>query len=205
MPKLKLTYFDFHGGRGEPARLAMFIGGVEFEDQRVPLAEWSAVKEQMPFHAVPVLEVDGKKLTQSNSINRFVGKLSGLYPSDPWQAALCDEVMDAVEDITCQIVATFAIKEDEAKKAARRTLAEGPIPFYLERLQACLDRSGGEYFADNRLTVADLKVYVWIRSLRSGILDHIPKDLPDRVAPLLLAHFNRLNNHPRVVAYYADR
>jgi hypothetical protein len=21
MPKLKLTYFDFHGGRGEPARL----------------------------------------------------------------------------------------------------------------------------------------------------------------------------------------
>ena len=25
MPKLKLTYFDFHGGRGEPARLALSI------------------------------------------------------------------------------------------------------------------------------------------------------------------------------------
>lgn len=26
---LKLTYFDFHGGRGEPARLALSIGGIE--------------------------------------------------------------------------------------------------------------------------------------------------------------------------------
>jgi hypothetical protein len=28
MPKLKLTYFDFHGGRGKPARLALSIGGI---------------------------------------------------------------------------------------------------------------------------------------------------------------------------------
>ena len=35
MPKLKLTYFDFHGGRGEPARLALSIGGIPFEDARV--------------------------------------------------------------------------------------------------------------------------------------------------------------------------
>ncbi len=26
MAKLKLTYFDFHGGRGEPAQLALAIG-----------------------------------------------------------------------------------------------------------------------------------------------------------------------------------
>ena len=31
MPKLKLTYFDFHGGRGEPAKLALSIGGIPFE------------------------------------------------------------------------------------------------------------------------------------------------------------------------------
>ncbi|MDH3673780.1 MAG: glutathione S-transferase, partial [Gammaproteobacteria bacterium] len=39
MHKLTLTYFDFHGGRGEPARLAMTIGGIEFEDGRIPLSE----------------------------------------------------------------------------------------------------------------------------------------------------------------------
>ena len=205
MPKLGLTYFDFHGGRGEPARLAMFMDGTDFEDRRVPLADWPGLKSQTPFHALPVLEVDGKPLTQSNTINRFVGKLAGLYPSEAWQAALCDEIMDAVEDITHQVVATFAIKDNAAKKAARQTLADGPIRFYLERLQAQLKQNGGQYFADNRLTVADLKVFVWIRSLRSGVLDHISKDLPDRIAPLLVDHFERVDSHPKVVVYYESR
>ena len=35
MPKLKLIYFDFHGGRGEPARLALSMRGIPFEDDRV--------------------------------------------------------------------------------------------------------------------------------------------------------------------------
>ncbi|MEE8514252.1 MAG: glutathione S-transferase [Gammaproteobacteria bacterium] len=205
MPELKLTYFDFHGGRGEPARLAMFMGGIEFEDRRVPLAEWPAVKAEMPFHAVPVLEVDGKTLTQSNAINRYVGKLAGLYPSDPWQAALCDEVMDTVEDIVNEVVATFTIENEEEKRAARQALADGPLRFYLERLQTRLEQTGGEYFADNRLTVADLKVFVWIQNLRSGLLDYIPTDLPDRIAPLLVEHLERVNKHPKIAAYYESR
>ncbi len=205
MPNLKLTYFDFHGGRGEPARLAMFMGGIEFEDRRVPLAEWPAVKAEMPFHAVPVLTLDGKTLTQSNAINRYVGKLAGLYPSDPWQAALCDEVMDAVEDIVNEVGATFTIENEKEKRAARQALADGPIRFHLERLQTRLEQTGGEYFADNRLTVADLKVFVWIRWLRSGLLDYIPTDLPDRVAPLLVEHLERVNKHPKITAYYKNR
>lgn len=204
MPEIKLTYFDFHG-RGEPARLAMFMGGIEFEDRRISFADWPAVKAEMPFHAVPVLEVDGKTLTQSNAINRYVGKLAGLYPSDPWQAALCDEVMDAVEDIVNEVGATFTIENEEEKRAARQALADGPIRFHLERLQARLEQTGGEYFADNRLTVADLKVFVWIRWLRSGLLDYIPTDLPDRVAPLLVEHLERVNKHPKITAYYKNR
>jgi glutathione S-transferase len=65
--------------------------------------------------------------------------------------------------------------------------------------------AGGEYFADNRLTVADLKVFQWIRWLRSGALDHIPKDLVDRVAPQLVKHFERVASHPKVAEYYTRR
>jgi hypothetical protein len=36
MAKLKLTYFDFHGGRGEPARLALSIGELPFEGRSRP-------------------------------------------------------------------------------------------------------------------------------------------------------------------------
>jgi glutathione S-transferase len=56
---LKLTYFDFHGGRGEPARLALSIGGITFEDDRVPFSDWERRKPDTPFGALPLLERDG--------------------------------------------------------------------------------------------------------------------------------------------------
>jgi Glutathione S-transferase, C-terminal domain len=53
------------------------------------------------------------------------------------------------------------------------------------------------------LTVADLKVAMWIRQLRSGTLDYVPTDLPDRVAPKLVEHYERVKNDPGVAAYNA--
>ena len=203
MPNLKLTYFDIHGGRAEPARLAMHIGGVAFEDDRISFKDFGAKRSGYPFMRVPLLVIDGVELSQGNTINRYVGKLAGLYPTDALQAAYCDEVMDAVEDIVSQQVVTMSIKDEAQKKAAREALAEGPIAIYLERLQKMLEARGGEYFADGRLTVADLKGMVWVRSLRSGILDHVPTDLPDKLAPKLVEHLERVLGHPKVEGYYA--
>ena len=204
MAKLKLTYFDFDGGRGEPARLALHIADIAFEDHRVAGKDWPALRDGMQFLAIPILEVDGRVVSQSNSINRYVGKLAGLYPKDDWQALLCDEVMDAVEDISTTIGQTFDLPADEKKKA-RAELAAGPIKRYLEQLAARLEAAGGEYFADRRLTVADLKVFMLTRWLRSGALDHIPKDLVDRIAPQLVKHFERVAGQPKVAAYYQQR
>ena len=56
MPRLKLTYFDFAGGRAEPARLAFHIGGIAFEDYRFPGTQFGEVRKSTPFGQVPVLE-----------------------------------------------------------------------------------------------------------------------------------------------------
>lgn len=205
MPKLKLTYFDMNAGRGETARLAMSLGNVPFEDDRVPFAQFPARKASLPFGTIPILEVDGQVLAQSNGINRYVGKLAKLYPEDALEAAFCDEAMDAVEDISTKLVASFSIKDEAEKKRVRQALAEGPITSYLESLASRLEQRGGKWFADGRLTVADLKVFVSLRHLKSGNLDHVPADLLDRVAPLLLAHYERVRDHAGVKAYYDAR
>ena len=204
MPKLILNYFDFDGSRGEVARLAMHVGGVAFEDRRIPRKEWPNLRDTAPFQSLPTLEVDGQVIAQSNTINRYVGKLAGLYPKDDWQAALVDEVMDAVEDITTRIGTTFTL-EGDAKKKAREALAEGSLLRFLQQLEARLKRGGGEWFVEKRLTVADLKCYLWIRWLKSGALDHIPADIVDKNAPLLARHMERVKNHPKIAAYYAAR
>lgn len=202
MPQLKLSYFDFHGGRAEPARLAMHIGGIAFEDHRFSFPEFADVRKGTPFGQVPTLQVDGTLVTQCDSINRYVGKLAGLYPDDPYQGLLCDEVMYVVEEASVHLGPTFRMTGEE-QKAARLALVNGSMPVYLAWLQKQLSAHGGEYFADNRLTVADLKVFVDVRGLNSGRLDHVPTDLVARVAPALNAHMKRIAELPAVLQYYA--
>ena len=202
MPQLKLSYFDFHGGRAEPIRLALAIGGVAFDDHRVAFPEFAELRKTVPFGQVPVLHVDGVQVTQSDAILRYAGKLAGLYPSDAYQALLCDEVAYVVEEASVKLGPSFSMKGDE-QKAARVALVNSSMPVYLGWLQRRLLAHGGQYFADNRLTVADLKVFVDVRGLNSGRLDHVPADLVEQVAPALNAHMQRVAQTPAVVAYYA--
>jgi glutathione S-transferase len=141
-------------------------------------------------------------VTQCDAILRYAGKLAGLYPTDPFQALLCDEVMYVVEEAGVKMGPSFRLTGD-AQKEARLALVNGSIPVYLAWLQRQLVAHGGQYFADNRLTVADLKVFVDVRGLNSGRLDHIPTDLVEKVAPLLNAHMQRIAQMPAVAKYYA--
>jgi glutathione S-transferase len=201
MPRYKLTYFDFNGGRGEPIRIAFHAAGIEFEDNRISFPEFDEMRASSRFNSVPVLHIDDAQVTQSNAISRFVGKLAGLYPEDDLQALYCDEVLGAVEDLNHYVVRTFGLQGEELRQA-RENLADGWLSTYLKGFDDLLTRGGGEYFADNQLTIADLKVLVQVNSVASGHLDHIPTDIVQRLAPSLLEHQKRVQNHPLVTAYY---
>ena len=204
MDKLKLTYFDVSGGRAEPARLALHIGGIPFEDKRFAFGDFAEVRKTTPLDQVPTLHVNDVQVTQSDAITRYAGKLAGLYPEDDLQALFCDEVMDALEDINTKLGATFGLTGD-ALKHAREALTAEVLPRYLRWLQNQLEAHGGEFLADHRLTVADLKAFVILRWLGSGKLDHIPADLVDTVAPKLAAFTDRIAAIPAIAEYYELR
>jgi len=203
MTSYKLTYFDFDGGRAEPVRIAFHAAGIEFEDDRLSFQEFGEMRNDTRFNSLPVLEIDGNQVTQTNAICRYVGKMAGLYPADNVQALYCDEVLDALEDLLHKIVPTFGLKGEELQ-LAREKLVDGWLTIHLRGLGELLDR-GGEYFAGDSLTMADLKAFVQVRSLRAGTLDHVPADLVDRLVPGLVEHQERIAADPRVLAYYASR
>lgn len=203
MTSYKLTYFDMDGGRAEPVRIAFHAAGLGFEDERISFPQFAETRQNLRFTSLPVLEIDGTVVTQSNAMARYVGKKAGLYPDDDLQALYCDEALGAIEDLLHCVVQTFGL-EGEELKAAREKLVDGWLSVFLRGLNELLDR-GGDYFADNRLTVADLKVFGITRWLLSGQLDHVPTDLVERIAPKLIAHEQRVTNDPVVVAYYASR
>lgn len=201
MSQLTLSYFDMHGGRAEPIRLAFHIGGIEFLDHRFDLESFDEERLRTPLGQVPTLEVDGIKITQSNAILRYAGKLSKLYPSDTHQALLCDEILDAAEDCTNKIVPTLFLS-GEKQKAAREQLARIDLPKYLKFFEHKLTEQGGNWFADNQLTIAELKILALVNWLNSGWLDHLPTDLVEKFAPQVQQLQIKVTNLDTIKNYY---
>ena len=204
MHKYKLIYFDIPGGRGEPLRIAMHAAGIDYTDERWTFPEFGDKRSDLRFRAVPVLEIDGEVVTQSNAIGRYLGKQAGLYPEDPVQALYSDEVCDAVEDLTHYIVQTFGLKGEDLQRA-REQFVETRLKTFVTGFDELLQRGGGEYFANCTLTMADLKMFVQISSLTSGHLEHIPTDLIEQLAPSLLSHQIRVAESDVVRAYLGDK
>ena len=154
---------------------------------------------------MPVLEVDGAQITQSNAMLRYAGRLANLYPiDDVLQSCYCDEILGAAEDVTAAIVRTFGKEGDELREA-REKLVSGRLTIMLDGLEALLLRGGGTWFADDRFTVADLKAAEVSRWLSSGALEHIPEDCVQSIAPTLAEHHARVQAEPVVVDYYKRR
>ena len=67
--ELRLIYPDIPFWRAETSRLALFIGGIEFEDLRPSREEIAKMKTDgtFPFGQFPVLQVDGKTIAQTGA------------------------------------------------------------------------------------------------------------------------------------------
>ena len=121
--KLKLIYPDLPFWRAETSRIALFIGGIEFEDFRPSKEEINKMKTEgfFPFGQLPILEIDGKIIAQTGAIARFCGKLSKLYPSEnQFEAAKVDEVIDLATDITNQIRPSLREKNPKLRIKMRK-------------------------------------------------------------------------------------
>ena len=201
MAKLKVTYFDFAGSRGEELRLALAIAGVAFDDHRIDRGTFSRLKPDLPFASLPILEVEGKGVFgQSNAILRLIGRQYGLHPDDPFKAARHDALMDAAEDLRARMSPTLRMQDMDEKRAARQQLAGDYIPQW----GRCIERAigAGPFVGGDRPSVADVKLYMVHTWISSGGIDFVPADLFDPYPK-----FNRvadgIRNHPAVIAWYA--
>eukprot|EP00178_Gracilaria_changii_P010574 TRINITY_DN30783_c0_g1_i1.p1 TRINITY_DN30783_c0_g1~~TRINITY_DN30783_c0_g1_i1.p1 ORF type:complete len:231 (+),score=31.69 TRINITY_DN30783_c0_g1_i1:73-693(+) len=203
MAPIKFTYFDF-AAMGEPVRLALAQSGVEWEDIRVPRADWPAMKPTTPNGQLPIMEVDGALIPQSFAQIRYVGKIGGLYPTDPIQAAFADAAIDSVMDIHVPMRASIVEKDDEKKMELRKGLAETSIPAWLANMEKALKAAGGEYFAGGKLSIGDIAIVARLNWIRDGSLDGIPTTIADGY-PLLMSLVDRVMAEPKIVAYMEAR
>jgi glutathione S-transferase len=197
--KPRLIYFDAPVSRGEECRLALHLAGVDFEDVRINQAEWPAMKEQMPYGALPVLELPGKPaLAHTNAILVLIGRRHGLHPADDFEAARHEGMMQHVETLRAVVSPTLRMPEAE-KKAAREAMVADFLPGWAKAAERNI--AGNPFFGGDKLQVVDLKLHMAVRWFSGGKVDHIPASIFAGYPRLIGVH-DAVRDHPGVMAWY---
>lgn len=205
-PKLKLSYFPAVG-RGEPIRLALFIAGIEFEDHHVPFNQWLTIKPTTPFGNVPVLTVDGNETAQSLAILRYVGSITGLYPTAaPLLAMRVDELFAAIDELYNAPIYTaiYRASDPATKEELGRIVAGSLFISTLEFLNSRVAEWGGPHAIGSTFTVADLAIYVLINILGSGRIPGTPTAIAEPYEHLKRVQ-QLVHEHPKVIEWNAAK
>jgi len=155
----KIIYFDGRG-RAEVMRLIFAVAGVDYTDERVDFGPGlAAVKPLAPFGQLPLLEVDGKILCQSNTCARYLAKHFKLAGKTDLEQAQADMIVDCLEDCWKPIlVFNFEIKDETKKAEAKKKFLEEQLPQFLTYLENILKKNhgGDKFIVGTELTWADL-------------------------------------------------
>nr|XP_033202691.1 glutathione S-transferase-like [Bombus vancouverensis nearcticus] len=138
----KLIYFNARG-RAEHIRYIFAYTGIEYTDERIPEELWPEYKDSMPYKMLPVLEIDGKPVAQSNAVARYLARKYDLMGKNEWDAMICDVLVDTLGDLK-QAICYYRMEENPEKKEARKNqLLNETIPFYLTKFDQIIGENEG--------------------------------------------------------------
>ncbi|KAI1712270.1 glutathione S-transferase 1 [Ditylenchus destructor] len=180
-PRYKLTYFNFYA-RAETSRFMFHLAAVPYEDVRVEIDEWmnGKKKHESSWGVLPELEVDGKKLCQSNAIHYYLAKKFGYAGKDELENAKVLEFLLSFEDIWAKIAGTLSQNDPNKKHELFKSIVNDDIKPYHDRLTRQLNENGTGYFVGDQMTAADIYIFVLLNGIE------------ECWAPGLLAKYSKL-------------
>ena len=216
--KLRLLYFDVEG-KGEAIRLCCAYAGLDLEDCRINKAEFDTLKETLPFGQLPILYCTDRAgnthaMCQSAAIMRYIGKISGLYPEDPFLAARADAIIDAEIDLFTGVSVSkykerfgFGFMSAMETSVVRKSLNDIVLPRHLTALENMLKNrcNDNNFMADTpEPTIADFILVPRLKSLQSGQTEGIDPDILCHF-PLLQAYIKAFYNLDKIKNYYKQQ
>ena len=208
--ELKIIYFNFPFWRAEVARIPLYISNTKFEDKRITSEEFSYIKENgkmtdgtiIPFSQLPVLVIDGQSIAQTGAIARICGKISGFYPESLVEAGKVDQIIDTATDINMLMRPSMREQDPDKKKLMRQELSKNDLPKYFGYLENLL-KDENIWFAENRMTIADIAIWRLMGWLKSGVIDDIPQDITEDFNKLNRV-YNEVNNNTDIKRWVSE-
>ena len=173
---MKLVYFNVRG-LGETSRILLALAEAEYEDFRYPLEVVDLAKYQFNKKEfdedkasgkltksqgkVPYLEVDGKVISQSKAIERYLARRYNLLGDDEISAARIDAIGEGIRDIKDLYFKEKRNPEGDVDKWFAEVLPERLIS--LENLLDEEHLFTSNHAIGGKLTYADVLLYSFLR------------------------------------------
>lgn len=188
-----LTYFRGRG-RAETTRWMLAVTGTPFVNVPIDTPEQLAALRasgKLPFDQMPLLEIDGRCLSQSSAMIRYLARGHDMYGQNNDDATWCDLVAGVVADFaeTAMQAAFKPTAEVVTRDLHDRFDKFGP------RFEARIKAQGSGFVAAASMTFAD----VVLAEALSNYLEWCPDILAG--TPLLGELYNRVTTQQGVASY----
>ena len=192
----KLHYFS---GRGRAETTRWMLAAISLPFENVPIATREALVDlrasgKLPFDQLPLLEIDGLRISQTTALVRYLARRGDLYGDSDTDALWCDMIAGVAADLVePAITAAFQPSCGLAIMSLQQRVEK-----FAPRLERRLAENAGTFIAAKRLTFAD----VLLGEALSAHLELVPSILNG--FPLLRAFQSMVVKLPGIATYLAS-
>nr|1TW9_A Chain A, glutathione S-transferase 2 [Heligmosomoides polygyrus]1TW9_B Chain B, glutathione S-transferase 2 [Heligmosomoides polygyrus]1TW9_C Chain C, glutathione S-transferase 2 [Heligmosomoides polygyrus]1TW9_D Chain D, glutathione S-transferase 2 [Heligmosomoides polygyrus]1TW9_E Chain E, glutathione S-transferase 2 [Heligmosomoides polygyrus]1TW9_F Chain F, glutathione S-transferase 2 [Heligmosomoides polygyrus]1TW9_G Chain G, glutathione S-transferase 2 [Heligmosomoides polygyrus]1TW len=201
MVHYKLTYFNGRGA-GECARQVFALADQKYEDVRLTQETFVPLKATFPFGQVPVLEVDGQQLAQSQAICRYLAKTFGFAGATPFESALIDSLADAYTDYRAEMKTYYytalGFMTGDVDKPKTDVLLPARTKF-LGFITKFLKKNSSGFLVGDKISWVDLLVAEHVADMTNRVPEYIEG------FPEVKAHMERIQQTPRIKKWIETR
>lgn len=131
---------------------------IPYEDIRITREQWPEMKKTTPFGQLPMLEVDGTKLSQSRAFEKLVAKRAGLCGKTEMDEAKALMYVLCMEDMMTPVITICFRTEDEAKKAElKKKYEEDQFPVFVSHFEKFIGKAG--FLVGNQISWPDIALF----------------------------------------------
>ena len=159
MVKYILHYFGVNG-RGALPRAILTYAKADWTNDVIAMPDWPKIKKSglCEFEQLPILEVDGKKYSQSNAINLYLAETFNLMGNNIEENYQITSLLMTFDDFMNSCFA-YMFCQDESKKEELQKAALEKVKFFFAKIdKRYTDLGKGKYFLGDKFTLADIYV-----------------------------------------------